>query len=362
MTKTHKHPVSEKSFKLGVVEGFFGSAWSWQARTDYADFLSTHGFNTYLYAPKSDHFLRRDWHMPFPQDHLDKLSKLADAYKNKSLNFGIGLSPFELYKDFNAKQKNLLRHKLEQINHINPSILCILFDDMQGDVEKLATQQTDITNFIIQYSQASHFIFCPTYYSDDPKLVSHFGKKPDHYFKDIGNFLDPSIDIFWTGPNVFSETFQQQHLQNVAERFLRKPLIWDNYPVNDAERLCSKLNLQAFPDQANILRKYTAGHLANPMNQAYLSQIPLFTLGQHYLQKSSPDLLKEACETLCPGLLGKYILEDALLFQQQGLSAMNGDTKAALIKKYSHFSDQPQAVEIVSWLKGDFAFDPACLT
>lgn len=356
------HSASKAPYKLGIVEGFFGTAWSWQARADYADFLSTYGFNTYLYAPKSDHFLRRDWHIPFPKDHLDKLCKLSSTYKYKKLHFGIGLSPYELYRDFNTEQKKRLKQKLDQINHINPSVLCILFDDMQGDFEKLASQQTDITNFIIQHSQASHFIFCPTYYSDDAKLIAYFGKKPDHYFEDIGRLLEPSIDIFWTGPSVFSATYPQQHLQSIAEKFLRKPLIWDNYPVNDAERLCSLLNLQAFPDQANIMREFTAGHMANPMNQAYLSQLPLFSLSQHYLGNSHNDLLKQACETLCPGALANCIVEDAPFFQRQGLTALSDATKFSYIEKYSRFADNSHAREIVSWLKGDFAFDPACLT
>lgn len=357
-------PESDKSFKLGIVEGFFGSAWTWQARYDYADFLSGNGFNTYLYAPKSDHYLRRDWHLPFPENHFSALRKLANTYKNKQLNFGIGLSPFELYRTFNTEKKALLKQKLDQINRINPAILCILFDDMQGDFENLARQQTDITDFISQYSQASHFIFCPTYYSNDPKLIAHFGKMPDQYLEDIGRMLDSSIDIFWTGPKVFSETFPAQHLKSVAEKFLRKPLIWDNYPVNDAERLCGMLNLRPFPDQAEVMRELTAGHLANPMNQAYLSQIPLLSLSKHYrgAADAESDLLKQACEQLCPSLLAACLLEDAALFQQQGLSVLDANARQSCIEKYSRFADNPVAREIIDWLNGKYAFDPACLT
>ena len=61
---------TNKVFKLGVVEGFFGIPWAWSARTAYADFLSEYGFNTYLYAPKSDRLLRQSWHIPFSEEHL----------------------------------------------------------------------------------------------------------------------------------------------------------------------------------------------------------------------------------------------------------------------------------------------------
>jgi len=354
--------LSKQSFKLGVVEGFFGLSWSWDARTAYADKLSHYGFNTYLYAPKSDRLLRQDWHLDFPQAHLEKLKALALVYQNKNLGFGIGLSPFELYRNFNTKNKNLLKAKLEQINTINPSILCILFDDMQGDLASLAEQQVEITHFIIQHSQASHFIFCPTYYTDDPLLITHFGGMPANYLEDIGALLDSSIDIFWTGPKVFSETYPAQHLQEVAEKLRRKPLIWDNYPVNDAKRLTEFLHLEPFPNQAKVLQEFTSGHLANPMNQAYLSQLPLFSLGQHYQGKSANDLLKQACDILCPAPLSSLIQEHASFFQQQGLAAMNNKDKHAYIDKYLPYADNPMAKEIIDWLNGIYTFDPACLT
>ncbi|MDG2090978.1 MAG: beta-N-acetylglucosaminidase domain-containing protein [Gammaproteobacteria bacterium] len=354
--------TSDKTFKLGVVEGFFGIPWSWDARISYADFISLSGFNTYLYAPKSDRLLRQDWHLPFPKEQLGKLKELALVYQRKNLNFGIGLSPFELYRNFNSEKKDLLKAKLDQINAINPSILCILFDDMQGDLNAMATQQVEITNFIIQHSQASHFIFCPTYYSDDPLLVTHFGSQPEHYLEDIGSSLDPAIDIFWTGPKVFSGTYPAQHLQEVTEKLKRKPLIWDNYPVNDAKRLTDFLHLEPFPNQASVMREFTSGHLANPMNQAFLSQLPLFSLSQYYQGNSATNLLQKACEALCPAALTTFILDDAPLFQQQGLAAMNEHDKQVYLDKYLSYAEHPIAKEIIEWLQGVYTFDPNCLT
>ena len=351
-----------KPFRLGVVEGFFGLAWPWEARTAYADFLSKHSFNTYLYAPKSDRLLRQDWHIPFAQDHLEKLKALASNYKDSAVDFGIGLSPFELYRNFNAENKTLLKVKLDQINSINPSILCILFDDMQGDIDTMANHQVDITKFITEHSQASHFIFCPTYYTDDPLLITHFGSKPEHYLEDIGSLLDPDLDIFWSGPKVFSETYPAQHLQKVAEKLQRKPLIWDNYPVNDAKRLTEFLHLEPFSNQATVMQEFTSGHIANPMNQACLSQLALYSLSQYYQGNSDADLLQEACDALCPAPLAINILEDASYFQQQGLAAMNTKDRRSYLNKYLPHAEQPMAKEIINWLNDVYTFDPSCLT
>lgn len=354
--------VLDKPFRLGVIEGFFGLAWPWEARTAYAGFLNKHGFNTYLYAPKSDRLLRQDWYMPFPQDHLEKLKALASHYKDSAVDFGIGLSPFELYRNFNAENKTLLKAKLDQINTINPNILCILFDDMRGDIDPIANQQVDITNFIIEHSQASHFIFCPTYYTDDPLLITHFGSKPKHYLEDIGSLLDPALDIFWTGPQVFSKTYPAQHLQEVARKLQRKPLIWDNYPVNDAKQLTDFLHLEPFPNQAAVMQEFTSGHIANPMNQAYLSQLALYSLSQYYQGVSEKDLLQQACKALCLEPLSAMIIEDASYFQQQGLAAMSKKDRQSYLNKYLAYTDQPTANEIIDWLNGVYTFDPNCLT
>src|SRR5690606_16908444 len=82
---------------LGVIEGFFGRSWSWQDRADYARFLATSGYHFYIYAPKNDHYLRRQWQQDWPEAEFQQLQRLRDIYRHQQLGFGLGLSPFELY-------------------------------------------------------------------------------------------------------------------------------------------------------------------------------------------------------------------------------------------------------------------------
>lgn len=346
------------AFRLGVVEGFFGRQWSWTARRDYAPFLATQGCNSYVYAPKNDAWLRKQWQAPFPPAHLAALSALATYYRSHQLDFGIGLSPFELYKDFSSANRELLRTKLRQINQIAPDTLCILFDDMMGDLRDLARIQLEIMAFVSEQSTAHHFVICPTYYSDDPLLVRHFGAQPEHYLEDLGKGLDASIEIFWTGPKVISVDYPRLHLLEVADKLRRKPLLWDNYPVNDARRLTSFLHLQPAKRGAE-LKELTCGHLANPMNQAYLSQLPLYALAALY--RGTHVSFPRACDTLCPPLLSQALQEDVDKFQQHGLYSLDAATKVQFLRKYEKFS-HPMAEEVCGWLRGEYAFDPACLT
>lgn len=56
--------------KLGLIEGFFGKGWSWEARARYAQWLPRHGYGFYLYAPKEDGYLRKHWATPGPPTSL----------------------------------------------------------------------------------------------------------------------------------------------------------------------------------------------------------------------------------------------------------------------------------------------------
>jgi len=47
--------------------------------------------------------------------------------------------------------------------------------------------------------------------------------------------------------------------------------------------------------------------------------------------------------------------------QHEGLSALSGARLAQMRARYTAFRS-PYAQEIVDWLKGGYAFDPACLT
>jgi len=350
-------------WRPGVIEGFFGQAWSWEARTHYAEFLAQQGFASYIYAPKSDSCLRKQWQQSWPQDQFAALQQLSQTCQEKSVNFGIGLSPFELYLDFSPRRKEDLRRKLEEINVIAPGILCILFDDMTGALSSLASKQLEIMEFVTTHSTAKYFMLCPTYYSSDPRLAKLFGPAPQTYLEELGQSLDQQIAMFWTGPQIISHEYPAPHLLQVSEQMRRKPVLWDNYPVNDAQKLTNYLHLQPFTNRDPELQDLCGGLFANPMNQAYLSQLPLYSLPRALAgHPNTSAMLKAACTVLCPSDLSSALQEDASLFQQQGLEKLDSKTKAALVNKYKALTQHPMTTEVLHWLQGAYAFDPNCLT
>lgn len=353
-----------KPFIRGVIEGFYGRSWSWSDREQYAEFLAGNGFDFYIYAPKDDACLRRRWREPWADDQFESLKRLGRTYSDRGVQWGIGLSPYEIYLDYSAEAKSALEQKVASINRLDPDILCVLLDDMKGDVAGLAEKQVEIFNRIAGQSTARRLILCPTYYSFDPILEKVFGSMPDDYWDILGKQIDPSVDIFWTGPKVCSTDYPEQHLKEVAERLGRKPFIWDNYPVNDSEKRSKRLYLSPYTNRPHQLADLTAGHAVNPMNQAFLSQIPIWTLGEIYRQKSDYDpdtALSGALADLCERRFADTILDDVERFAETGLEDLSEDDRLRLEEKYDGF-DSPFATEIIDWLRGGYTFDPACLT
>lgn len=350
-------------FRPGIIEGFFGRPWSWPCRRDMLDFMAQQGLPGYIYAPKDDRWLRREWASPFPVEHLDNLASLAAHARAQNVDFGIGLSPYGLYRDFSDENRRLLDDKLAQLRTVAPDLLCVLFDDMPGDTPDLAERQVEIMRHIMSRGVADRYLFCPTYYSYDPALETHFGPMPPGYLETLGETLPAEVGIFWTGPRVVSREYSAEHLQGVGALLGRKSVLWDNYPVNDGKQMVDYLNLRPAPRDTDIIRQHCAGHFLNPMNQCCLSRIPVLgILRQYEAAGAVPELLEATCHSVCPPGLAECLIEDCALFQDQGLNRMTPAQKTQLQQRYAVFAGQPCADEVLAWLRGHYAFDPACLT
>jgi hyaluronoglucosaminidase len=354
--------------KAGVIEGFFGKPWGWPARLGGAAFLRDNGFGFYIYAPKGEAFLRRRWREPLPAETVQHLSALAGQCRELGIRFGMGLTPFEIYLNYDSRAQALLRSKVRQINEIGPDLLCILFDDMRGDIHGLAELQAKVILDVCSWSTAESFIACPTYYSYDVRLAREFGPPPKAYLQDLGRIVDARIDFFWTGEQIISDGYSAQHLTDVAAAIGRRPFIWDNHIANDSKTRTNHLYL----DPAGSWRlpaDLAAGLAINPMNQPYLSRIAILgyrnLLAAASMPASAPEgrqALREICISLCGQPFAQRLLEDIDLLQESGLAELDAPLRRRLLDFYAARTSDPFAQEIAAWLRGEYAFDPQCLT
>jgi len=344
--------------ELGIIEGYYGRPWSWAMRQAQVRFLAGHGYGFYIYAPKADPFLRRRWHEDHPADMADHLRALAECCAEAGVRFGVGLSPYEIYRDFGAAAQAALAHKLDFLDSIGVEYLGILFDDMRGDLPDLADTQVRIIHWIAERTRAARIIACPTYYSDDPQLDSGFGQRPEGYVERFGAALDPKIDVFWTGEEVCSREYSPGHLKRVAEQLGRKPFLWDNYPVNDGPRMSPYLHLRAFTGRPASIGPHLAAHGVNPALQPVLSRIPALSLAESYRLGEDYEYgraFAHAAGVVLGPELARRVERNLSLFQDHGLDGLEADTIARLRQRYAAI-DHSGAKEITAWLDGDYRF------
>ena len=345
------------SAELGIVEGYYGQPWSWRARQETIAHLAGHGFGFFIYAPKADAFLRKRWREDHPPQTAEPMRRLAARCGELGVRFGVGLSPYELYLDFNDTARAFLTRKLASFDALGVKQLAILFDDMRGDTPDLAETQVRIVHWIAERSGAERFAVCPTYYTDDPVLDRHFGERPQDYLKTLGARLDPGIDVFWTGEEVCSLQYSRGHLTRISETLRRKPLLWDNYPVNDGPTMSQQLHLRGFTGRPASNGDLLAGHAINPALQPVLSRIPALTLAESYLRGDAYEYgaaFTHAAIEVLGVQLAEQLAVHLPLFQDRGLDRL-GDLAPQLREAYAAI-DHAGAREIVAWLDGDFRF------
>jgi hypothetical protein len=343
--------------ELGIIEGFFGRPYTWDERADMVRALRPAGYGFYLYAPKIDAHLRRRWREPYPDAELEALAGFARVCRNQGVRFGVGLSPYELFLDFNGHAKDDLAAKLRQLDSLGLDDLGIFFDDMKGDLPDLARNQIEIVDWIAGRTDADRLIVCPTYYTDDPVLDRVFGQRPDRYLEDLGAGLDPAIHLMWTGEEVCAKEFSPGHLARVAGQMRRKPFLWDNYPVNDGPRMSRHLHLRAFTGRPAAMGAEIAAHGINTASQAVLSRIPALTLAESYARGEDYEYLaafRRAAEAVLGADLAGNVERTLLLLEDTGLDGLGSERTERLRQRFAAF-DHPAAREIMGWLDGAFA-------
>ena len=101
-------------YLTGVIEGFFGRSWAWQDRADTLSFLSAHQLSCYIYAPKEDPYLRRQWDQPWPADMFSELASLSGRARKLGVKWGLGLSPLEAWRNYDGEARQRLQEKVAE--------------------------------------------------------------------------------------------------------------------------------------------------------------------------------------------------------------------------------------------------------
>jgi hyaluronoglucosaminidase len=345
--------------ELGIIEGYFGRPWSWADRTATMQKLAPAGYRFFIYAPKGDAHLRRRWKEAHPAAESQALAAFAAACRAAGVRFGVGLSPFEVFRHFDDEARAALKARIAQLESAGLDDLAILFDDMRGDIPDLAQRQAEIVAFVSGTMRATRLIMCPSYYTDEVILDRVFGARPSNYLEDLGQLLDRKVEVFWTGEEVCARAFSPGHLDDVAQRIGRRPFLWDNYPVNDGPRMSRFLHLRGFTGRPASMAGHISAHAINPALQAHLSCVPALTLVDSYTQGDRYSYMgsfRRAARAVMGDALAQMLEGDLLFLQDAGLDQL-GERAARLRARWAQHA-HPAAREIVEWLDGVHKITP----
>lgn len=351
---------------LGIIEGFYGRQYTIDERDELINFIANKGYSYYIYAPKNDKSLRREWEKPFDSAKSELLVHISNLCSKLNLDFGVGISPLSITKE-KDKQLDLLIKKIDWLlENTNLKIIAILFDDISLYTDEEGKKQNEIIKevhtYLLSKNKSIRLIFCPTYYTFDPILDKVFGQRPLHYYDDIVKDLDKSIEIFWTGNKVLSKTITKDDIEKANNLWGRKVTLWDNYPVNDGKFISKHIYTRPFKNRSD-LDGIVLSHAVNPMLECKLNEVVLESLLSCYKGLDEDTIEKERISRLKKLLPESYEkISDILdILNDEGIEALSDQMITRLKNEVS--SDRTKAaIEICDFLNGIYKFDEACLT
>ncbi|WP_189540430.1 beta-N-acetylglucosaminidase domain-containing protein [Streptomyces gelaticus] len=344
----------------GVIEGFYGTPWSHEARLDQLDYYGEHKMNIYVYSPKDDAYLRAKWRDAYPADQLDRIKELADRAAQRHVEFTYALSPgLSVCYSSEADAKALVE-KFQTIWDIGVRTFAVPLDDISytdwncaEDQAKWGTgggaagaAQAYLLNrvnkeFIATHPGAQPLQMVPTEY---------YNVSASPYKKALSEQLDPNVLVEWTGVGVVAPTMTVAQARAARTVFNHPILTWDNYPVNDYAT--NRLLLGPFSGREKGLPGELAGITANPMIQPYASKIALYTVADYAWNDAAYDPRTSWGEGLKEYAGGDPRTQQALraFADANYSSALNKDQAPELAAEFDRYWKSGDAARLTSVL------------
>jgi hyaluronoglucosaminidase len=293
----------------GVIEGFYGTPWSWDARADVMRFCHQRGMTDYLYAPKNDPLHRERWRELYPADVLAGFERLV---AEDTLHVGFAISP-GLSMDYHSDDDRLaLAAKVDQVVALGIDLICLAVDDIEAR-PGLGEDHAAVTSWLRDHlGDRARLLLVPTEYT---------GTASTPYLDALAAGVPGDVPIGWTGTSVVVDDITREDAEaRAAALGGRPPFVWDNYPVNDSI-MADRLFLGPLRGRADDLGAVCSGYAANPMVQPQASKPALASIAA-YLAGDDPltgwhdavdrldvRVIAEACDGVHPAALVAAVIE-----------------------------------------------------
>ncbi|MEG1563542.1 MAG: beta-N-acetylglucosaminidase [Bacteroides sp.] len=260
----------------GVVEGFYGTPWSHEARLRQLRFYGENKMNTYIYGPKDDPYHScPNWRLPYPEKEARQLAELVKVAHENEVDFVWAIHPGQDIR-WEAADRALLMGKFEKMYQLGVRSFAVFFDDISGEGTN-ADRQAELLNYLDNHfvkvkKDVTPLIMCPTEYN------KNWSDPSKGYLTTLGKQLNPSIQIMWTGDRVISD-MTPQGMAWINERIQRPAYIWWNFPVSDYVR--DHLLMGAVYGNDTHIAAQMAGFVTNPMEHPEASKIAIYGVADY---------------------------------------------------------------------------------
>lgn len=268
----------------GYIEGFYGTPWTHEKRRSVMSIMALNRMNTVYYAPKDDAYHRDLWRELYPEADLIKLKELVDLAKANYMEFHFCIAPGLSMKYSSEDEFSTLMKKTEQLYSIGIRSFGLLLDDIDEELfyeeDKALYGETvnahialveKYYNALLDVDKTVKLTVCPTLYN---------GIGNEYYISKLGKNISPQISLFWTGRDICSRELTSREARDFIDGTNHKPLYWDNYPVNDMS-MFNEMHISPIINRDPDLWKYSEGIIANCMEYAECSKIPLITFADY---------------------------------------------------------------------------------
>ncbi|MFF5971937.1 beta-N-acetylglucosaminidase domain-containing protein [Streptomyces sp. NPDC012769] len=271
----------------GVTEGFYGRPWSPADRLAQLDFMGRTKQNRYLYAPGDDPYRQALWREPYPAAERAAFRELAARAAANHVTLAWAVAPAQAMCLSSDADVKALQAKIDAMWELGVRAFQLQFQDVSysewgcdgsadADAfgrgpEAAARAHAHVANAVARHLARRH------------RGAAPLSLMPTEYYQDgatdyrtaLAAALDPFVQVAWTGVGVVPRTITGRELAGAREA-LRHPLVtMDNYPVNDYAQ--DRLFLGPATGREPAVAAGSAAFLANGMEQAAASRIPLFT-------------------------------------------------------------------------------------
>jgi hyaluronoglucosaminidase len=288
-TNTTTTPSASPFAVRGVIEGYYGRPWTHQQRLDLIDFIGARGMNAFVYGPKDDPLVRRDWRVAYDGEALARLGELVERCRANGMGLTYCISPGLDIRYSDEADLVALVAKLRSVATLGVADFGLLLDDIPrtlqhpGDLavfSDLTEAHVHVIDRVFRdLGPTARLTVCP---------VVYWGTGTEPYLVRLGEGMDPRIGLYWTGRAICSATLDLADAATFARSTNRPPTYWDNYPVNDVA-MSYELHIGPYRGRDPHLWRASEGIVANGMELFESSKIPIATIADYLLAPGTYD-------------------------------------------------------------------------